>query len=177
MNDEKLENVTLALENSQDDQAKWLTFWLREQLFGISIANVEQIVSMQTITEVPEYPAFAKGIISLRGAIISVIDLRVRLGKPETEYSDHTCIIINRVGDEQIGFIVDGVDAVIDIPAECVSPPPKMGADGVNRYLTGIARITGDDMKEQVVLCLNAAKVLLEDELQALDRGKTKGTD
>lgn len=171
MSGNKLENVTQELEKSQDDlDKKWLTFWLQEQLFGLSIANVQQIVSMQIITEVPEYPIYAKGIINLRGAIIPVIDLRIRLGKPETEYTDHTCIVINSVGDEQIGFIVDEVDAVIDIPSEAISPPPKMGEDGVNRYLTGIARIANDDGKENVVLCLNAAKVLLENEFQQLHR-------
>lgn len=171
MNDNQLNDITQVLEGHQDDQKKWLTFWLQEQLFGVPITNVEQIVSMQAITEVPEYPAYAKGIISLRGAIISVIDLRIRLGKPEKEYTDHTCIIINSVGDEQLGFIVDEVDAVIDIPSGAISPPPKMGEDHVNRYLTGIARIFDDEKKESMVLCLNAAAVLRQDELNALKAG------
>lgn len=172
MDDEKLENASLMLEKNLTDRKKWLTFWLQEQLFGISITNVEQIVSMQTITEVPEYPVYAKGIINLRGVIIPVIDLRVRLGKTEKQYTDHTCIIINSVGDEHIGFIVDEVESVIDIPAETISTPPRMGEDGVNRYLTGIARVMNEDMKEDIVLCLDASRVLLEDEFKILDTEK-----
>lgn len=169
MENNELEQAVSALEENKDNlKLKWLTFWLDKQLFGVSITNVEQIVSMQAVTEVPEYPAFAKGIISLRGAIIPVIDLRLRLGKTEIQYTDHTCIIINRVGNEQMGFIVDEVDAVINIPSQVISTPPKMGDEGVNRYLTGIARVSEDGLNEKIVLCLNAAKVLREDEAQAL---------
>lgn len=174
MKDEKLENITLELEESRSDlDKKWLTFWLQKQLFGVSIADVEQIISIQSVTEVPEYPKYAKGVINLRGAIIPVIDLRIRLGKPEAEYTDHTCIIISRVGDEQLGFIVDEVDAVIDIPTEAVSAPPQIGENKANRYLTGIARVMDEDQKESIVLCLNAARVLREDEVQALENRKT----
>lgn len=169
MNDFIIEQVNQELnENRSDLDEKWLTFWMEKQLFCVSIAGVEQIVSMQSITQIPEYPPYAKGIISLRGAIIPVIDLRLRMGKQEIEYTDHTCIIINRVGDDQLGFIVDEVDAVIDIPAQAVLPPPKMGDDSVNRYLLGIARITQENDKETMILCLNAAKILRDDEVGSL---------
>lgn len=172
----KLESIQSALDARQDDiRQKWLTFWLQGQMFGVSIAHVEQIISMQSnITAVPEYPSYAKGVINLRGSIIPVVDLRVRLGKPETAYTDRTCIIVTSVGDEQIGLIVDEVDAVIGIPSEVVSPPPKMGEDGVNRYLTGIARVTGEDGKEQVVLCLDATKVLRAQEFETLSKGRSQ---
>lgn len=91
------------------------------------------------------------------------------MGKAEMQYTDHTCIIINHVDNEQMGVIVDEVDAVIDIPGEMISLPPKMGDDGVNRYLTGIARVSEDGLKEKIVLCLNVAKVLRDDEFQALN--------
>ena len=169
MESNKLEQAVYSFEEKRDKvEIKWLTFWLDEQLFGVSITNVEQIVSMQPVTEMPEYPAYAKGVINLRGSIIPVIDLRSRLGKIEIQYTDHTCIIISRVDSEQLGFIVDEVDAVIDIPDDVISLPPKMGDDGVNRYLTGIARISEDGMKEKIVLCLNSAKVLLDDEQRCL---------
>lgn len=167
-NEQVFQAVQMLEESKSQMEGKWLTFWMDKQLFGVSIANVEQIVSMQPITEVPEYPAYAKGVINLRGSIIPLIDLRLRLGKQEMEYNYHTCIIINRVCQEQLGFIVDEVDAVMDIPDEAVSPPPKMGEDSVNRYLTGIARVAGDDGGEMLVLCLDAAKVLDPDQLQVL---------
>lgn len=178
MENESIEQAALDLEESKAAlDEKWLTFRLEKQLYGVSIASVEQIVSIQPVTAVPEYPDYAKGVINLRGAIIPVVDLRARLGKPEAQYTDHTCIIINRVNREQLGFIVDEVDAVIDIPKEAISLPPSMGDDGVNRYLTGLARVTGDDAKEKIVLCLEASMVLAENEVQALESTHRIKTD
>lgn len=169
MQGEQMNQATQMLEeNKSEIEGKWLTFWMDRQLFGVTIANVDQIVSMQAITEVPEYPHYAKGIINLRGSIIPLVDLRLRLGKPEMEYNDHTCIIIISVGNGQLGFIVDEVDAVTAIPQQAISPPPKMGGDATSRYLTGVARISHDDGTEKIVLCLDAAKVLLEDEFISL---------
>ena len=164
-------NVSVDQQSNPDLEGKWLTFWVDGQLYGSSIALVEQIVSMMPITEVPEYPYYAKGIINIRGSIVPLIDLRLRLGKEEAEYTDHTCIIICRLEDSPIGFIADSVDAVLTIAPEQITPPPKMGEDGANRYITGIARIPSDDgAEETLVLCLDTTKVLLRDELNELIR-------
>lgn len=165
------EHTTTEMEHSmaenKDLLEKWLTFWLDGQLYGSSIIHVEQIVSMMPITEVPEYPYYAKGIINIRGTIVPLIDLRLRIGKPEVEYTDQTCIIICRINENQIGFIADSVDAVMTIQPEMISPPPRMSDEGSARYLSGIARITSDD-GEKLVLCLDTTKVLLDNELDLL---------
>lgn len=162
-------NVNPEMQVNPDLDGKWLTFWLDNQLYGSSIVHVEQIVSMMPITEVPEYPHYAKGIINIRGEIVPLIDLRLRLGKKETEYTDHTCIIICRLQEHPIGFIADAVDAVRVIDPGMISEPPHMGEESVNRYLTGIARIPSDDgSPETLVLCLDTTKVLLRDEVDEL---------
>ena len=165
------EYSTTAAENVMDENKdlleKWLTFWLDGQLYGSAIVHVEQIVSMMPITEVPEYPPYAKGVINIRGAIVPLIDLRLRIGKAEAEYTDQTCIIICRIDDNPIGFIADAVDAVMTITPEMISSPPKMGEDGSARYLIGIARIAAED-GEKLVLCLDTTKVLLDNELDLL---------
>lgn len=161
---------TTAVENNPELENKWLTFWLDGQLYASSILHVEQIVSMMPITEVPEYPHYAKGIINIRGAIIPLIDLRLRLGKAEAEYTEHTCIIICRIGEDPIGFIADSVDAVISIRPEQMSPPPQLSDEtSTSRYLTGVARIGGEDgTQEKLVLCMDTTRVLLRDELEEL---------
>lgn len=169
MENEQLKQAAQMLEESKNEmEEKWLTFWMDRQLFGVAIANVEQIVSMQPITEIPEYPAYAKGIISLRGNIIPLIDLRLRLGKPEAAYNDHTCIIIINTQNGQFGFIVDEVDAVSDIPFSVITQPPRMGEDTANRYIVGVARVLGEDGKERIILCLDAALILREEEYETL---------
>lgn len=85
--------------------------------------------------------ALRQGIIDLRGSIIPLVDVRLRLGKPEREYDERTCIIVINVGERLFGLIVDEVDEVSTIPADRVSQPPKLGGDGTTPYLTGIARL------------------------------------
>lgn len=170
MDKELLTDVSKSAEEvDRDLMDKWLTFWIDGQLYGASVVYVEGIISMMPVTTVPEYPDYAKGIINLRGSIIPLIDLRLRFGKPEAEYTDKTCIINCRVGENQIGFIVDEVDAVIDIPEDRVSNPPRMVEDLDKRYLTGIARVVNEATnQEKIILCLDVTKVLCREEISGL---------
>ena len=165
------ETDTTVEEMQQEPLEKWLTFRLDSQLYGASILHTEQIISMMPVTVVPEYPAYAKGVIDLRGMIIPVIDMRLRFGKPEAAYTERTCIITCRMEEDLIGFIVDEVDAVIDIDRDAISPPPRVSEDPNARYLTGIARVSGENgAKEKIVLCIDVTKILRREELQTLIR-------
>lgn len=162
MNEMVLEQEMLAVDHTEMD-GKYLTFFTEGQLFGIPIADVVQIVGIQEITVIPEFPQYAKGVINLRGSITPVIDMRLRLGKQEKEYDERTCIIVTQIREKAIGFIVDAVDAVTSIEDDNISPPPRVGADGSSVYLTGIARHEG-----KVVLLMNSAKILSDDVMQNL---------
>ena len=144
-------------------KGKFLTFWTDQQLFGVPIADVVQIVGMQNVTEIPEFPSFAKGIINLRGSIIPVIDVRLRFGKPEKEYDERTCIIVTNIDDALMGFVVDSVDSVTDIDDERISPPPKLSGGQERDYLTGIAKL-----ENTVVLLISTTKLLGSDELAVI---------
>lgn len=148
-----------------DTEGQYLTFFSDQQLFGIPIADVVQIVGMQKITEIPEYPAYAKGIINLRSLVIPVIDIRIRLGRPEMGYNDRTCIIVANIQESYFGFIVDEVDEVTHIDPSAISQPPKVSEDTVNRYLTGIAKL-----EEKIVLLIDPAKILRDEEYAALSQ-------
>lgn len=165
----KVSNAVELEKTNPDLVDKWLTFWLDGQLYGASIVHVEQIVSMMPVTPVPEYPVYAKGVINIRGSIIPLIDLRLRLGKPEAEYTDQTCVIICNIDGHLIGFIADSVDAVLTIPESAVSAPPRMHEGRKGDYLTGIARLVAEDGgQDKLVLCLDTQKVLLEGDLDVL---------
>ena len=148
-------------EKSSDEMyGKYLTFWTDDQLFGIPIADVVQIVGVQTITKIPEFPEYAKGIIDLRGSIIPVIDVRLRLHKQEIPYNERTCIIVTNIQENLIGLIVDAVDEVANIEDENISDPPKITKDTTNAYLIGIAKL-----QNKVVLLLDSEKILNDDEI------------
>lgn len=157
---EKEPPKTSAPQNFDEASGRYLTFWTDNQLFGISIAAVEQIVKMQRIISIPEFPDYAKGIIDLRGNIIPIIDVRLRLHKQEVPYNDRTCIIVTNIQQNLIGLIVDSVDEVTKLDKENISAPPKISADNVNAYLTGIAKFD-----EKIILLLNPDKILEDDQL------------
>lgn len=148
--------TTSAVVPDNELRDKYLTFWADQQLFGVPIADVMQIVGMQEITQVPEYPYYAKGIINLRGEVIPVLDMRLRLGMSEVDYHDRTNIIVINHNDSLSGIIVDGVDEVTTIPADRIAPPPSVSNDSTNQYLKGIARYQNlNDTAEKTVLLLD----------------------
>lgn len=156
--------VETLLTNTETEEmeGKYLTFSTDGQLFGIPISEVVQIVGVQEITEIPEFPSYAKGIINLRGNMIPIIDVRLRFGKKEVPYDQHTCMIVTSIQGAQVGFLVDGVDEVANIAEEDISAPPKLNSgDSGAVYLTGIASQGGKN-----ILLLDAAK-LLSDEVLA----------
>lgn len=155
--------------DNEEIRGKFLTFWTDGQLFGIPIAEVVQIVGVQDITTMPDYPAYMKGIIHLRGSVIPLMDVRLRLGKAEEAYTDRTCIIITNICNTYFGLIVDGVDEVTHIDDAQISPPPQVGSESENKYLTGVATLeSGKDKTEKIILCMDVNKLLGENVLAAL---------
>lgn len=149
--------------DTDEMKGKYLTFWTDGQLFGVPISDVVQIIGIQDITPLPDSPVYAKGVINLRGNIIPVIDVRIRFSKPEAEYGEHTCIIVTKIEENFIGFIVDSVDEVATIEDDQISPPPHVSADRANAYLTGIGKL-----RSKVVLLLDTAKILNQTEFEAV---------
>lgn len=130
-----------AEESSFTDEMKnmYLNVTVGEEIYGIEIRHVLQIIGMQQINEMPEMPMYMRGFITLRNEVIPVASMRMRFGMPEEEYSDRTCIVVTHVGDRQIGLIVDGIKETLTIDPENISPQPTTGAS--NPYVTGVAQL------------------------------------
>lgn len=159
MSDVNTELINAEIENNSEMKGKYLTFWTDSQLFGIPIAEVVQIVKVQEITEIPDFPLYAKGIINLRGTIIPVIDVRLRLHKEEADYSERTCIIVTNINEVYIGFIVDNVDEVTDIDDVNISVPPKISDDYSNTFITGIGTLDN-----KVILLIDVIRLINDDD-------------
>ena len=153
------------LEQEEDTQKnKFLTFAVGNEVYGIEIKFVTEIIGIQQITQIPEVPNYVKGIINLRGKIIPVIDVRLKFKKEPIEYSDRTCIIVIDIQTLSVGFIVDNVSEVLVIPEENIVPPPENKTGFSNRYIKGIGKV-GNDVK----LILECEKLLSEDEIDKLE--------
>ncbi|MEG3006703.1 MAG: chemotaxis protein CheW [Oscillospiraceae bacterium] len=145
---------------------KYLTFLTDNQLFGVSIAQIMQIVGMQEITPIPEFPKYMKGIINLRGNIIPVMDMRLRLNRDEISYNERTCIIVANIQEKFVGLIVDEVDEVRNISQENVSLPPKVKSNE-NNFVSGVAKL-----ENKIALILDLLKILNFDEINDIVTNK-----
>lgn len=158
------------IEKEEDTQQdRYLTFSLGNQIFGIEIKFVTEIIGIQPITEVPEMPDYVKGIINLRGKIIPVIDVRLKFRKDPAEYNDRTCIIVIDIHEISIGLIVDNVAEVLTITGENIVPPPDYRTGFQNRYIKGIGKSDKD-----VKLLLDCDKLLKEEEIEDIRQMENK---
>lgn len=156
-----------AAKSLSDREGKYLTFTLAEEEYGIGILKIKEIIGMMPITSVPKTPRFVKGVINLRGKVIPVIDLRLRFGIKELEYTERTCIIVveieGQTGIVLIGIVVDAVSEVLNIKSEDMENTPSFGAKLDTRYILGMAKIEGG-----VKILLDIDQVLNREEFSAL---------
>ncbi|MFD2611375.1 chemotaxis protein CheW [Paenibacillus gansuensis] len=158
------ESSSEIMDWEEDTQkGKFLTFTLDQEDYGIEIKYVTEIINMQPITVVPEVPAYMKGIINLRGAIIPVMDVRLRFMKTPREYNDRTCIIVVQFEGTSIGLIVDSVAEVLNIPEEQIVEPPQLGQIN-RRYIRGIGKVN-----HAVKLLLDCTRLLHDDDLLSFE--------
>ncbi|MPM18624.1 Chemotaxis protein CheW [bioreactor metagenome] len=136
---ETLEKL-LDLETEDVMKGRFLSFQIGGELYGIEIRTIVEIIGIQPITEVPEMPAYVKGIINLRGSIIPVMDVRLRFKIAPRDYDDRTCVIVIQLGTAQVGLIVDGVSEVLSIADEDISDRPHIGGAAGGGYIRRIGK-------------------------------------
>jgi purine-binding chemotaxis protein CheW len=160
-------DVALASEESylqtlrgQDEQkaevlCEWLTFRLGSEEYALDIAGVSEIIKLREITDIPRVPEFILGIISLRGIIVPIFDLKKRLKLGVGELTPASRIIVCQWGERSAGLLVDSISQVVRIPAGGVESPPAV-LSGVDReLLNGVGRIQG-----RMLILLDLANVL-----------------
>jgi purine-binding chemotaxis protein CheW len=147
---------------------KYLVFELGKEEFGIRVLKVREIMGIQDITSVPHTPAHVKGVINLRGKVIPVVDLRLKFGLPEQEYSARTCIIVVQLkgdaGPMLMGIVVDGVAEVLNLAAADIEDTPDFGDGTATPFLLGMAKVKG-----KVKMLLEIDQVLTSQDLCLLD--------
>lgn len=145
---------------------KYLVFELNGEECCIQVLKVREIMGIQDITAVPQTPSYIRGVINLRGKVIPVVDLRLKFGLPEAEYTQRTCIIVVQVQKETsllMGIVVDSVAEVLNIVAADIEDTPNFGQGVSMPYLLGMAKIKG-----RVKLLLDIDEVLTSQELHGL---------
>jgi purine-binding chemotaxis protein CheW len=137
----------------KEDASQYLTFSLGDEVFAMDIRSVREIIQHGAMTIVPLMPAFVRGIINLRGAVVPVIDLQSRFGRDTAKIGKKTCVIIFDVGAEgdkvELGLLVDAVSEVIDIAPSQIEPPPQFGTTIAREFIRGLGKV---DAKFIVIL-------------------------
>ncbi|TXC65142.1 chemotaxis protein CheW [Piscinibacter aquaticus] len=124
-----------------------LTFQLGEEVFALDIRSVREIIQHGSMTGVPLMPAFVRGVINLRGAVVPVIDLNARFGRTPAQVGKKTCVVIfdaERDGERtELGLMVDAVSEVVDLPADAIEPAPSFGTAVGREFIRGIGKLDG----------------------------------
>lgn len=143
---------------------RYLTFYLEDELYGMDIMSVQEIIAMMKTTKVPKTPKCVKGVMNLRGNIIPVVELRSKFEMPEKEAGMYTAIVIVKIDGTSIGFVVDRVEEVVTMGEDQLSEPPKFGAAVNASYLKKMAQ-----NGKEVIMILDLNSIFADDELAGLE--------
>ena len=153
--------------------AQYLTFSLDREQFAVDIGSVREVLEFSAATKVPRTPDFMRGVINLRGSVVPVIDLRLKLGLSRTENTIDTCVIIIEVdaGGEKLvlGALADSVQEVIELDPKSIQPPPRMGTRVNIDFIRGIGK-----RDEQFIMLLDISRVLTDVEMRAVGLNATE---
>lgn len=135
------EQISGDLEHSQDGQ-QYLSFLLEDEEYGIDILRVQELRGWAPVTPIPEMPDYLRGVLNLRGAIIPVIDLRLRFGLSAIEYGPTTVVIVIKVqhdnGERIMGIIVDAVAETYTLSSDQIQVSPQIGGVINSEFITGL---------------------------------------
>ena len=151
----------------QVDAGQYLTFLAADEIYAISILDVQEIIEVGRMTRVPMTPDYIRGVINLRGSVVPVVDLSARLGKPVSTLSKRSCIVLVEVtaGEEHqsLGMLVDEVREILEIGLDDLQPAPAFGTDIRTDFIQAMGRVD-----EAFMILLDVNHVLSVNELARL---------
>lgn len=141
--------------NNAMSESQLVVFDLASEHYGVDIADVREIMRMQTITKVPGAMIYIEGVINLRGKVLPVLDLRKRLGLHVGDLTEESRIVVIDIKAGEVGVIVDAVTEVLRVPNAAIEGPSSMLAQGNSDYLRGIAKLS-----DRLIILLDLNKLL-----------------
>jgi purine-binding chemotaxis protein CheW len=152
---------------------QYLTFKLSEEMFGVDVVQVREILDFIKITKVPQTPDFMCGVINLRGNVVPVIDMRLKFGMEKTETTVDTCIVVMEVNfDEEttvLGALVDSVQEVVELGPDEIEPAPRIGTKLKTDFIKGMGKRDG-----KFIILLDIDKIFSTEELIVVKHSQTK---
>ena len=160
-----------TIEKIAGETKSFLSFKLAEEHFTIPVMKIMEILEVPKITKVPQSPNFLVGVINLRGAVLPVIDTRIKFGMPQIEYTINTCILVLslEVNDEElvVGALVDSVSEVFELDEGMIKPTPTIATKYRADYIQGMIQ-----ENDQFMMVLNIDKVFSSNDLESISESK-----
>ncbi len=151
-------------ESVQEEVRQILTFLLNGQDYGLELIKVQEIRGFTQITPIPNMPPHIKGVMNLRGSVLPVIDMRLKFGMQQIDYTKFTVIIIAHSCGKSVGLIVDGVSDVLSASSDKIQPSPDFGDATDTRFVQGLLK-----SGEHLVVLLDLERLLAEAEVRVPD--------
>lgn len=149
------------------EAAQYLTFSLDDEIFGLDIYKVREVLDFTALTKVPRMPEFMSGVINLRGRVVPVIDMRLKFGMTKAEMSVNTCIIIVEIdldGETTVlGSLADSVQEVLELDSSRIEPPPRIGTRLRTQFIKGMGK-----RDDQFIILLDIDRVFSSDDIAAV---------
>jgi purine-binding chemotaxis protein CheW len=150
---------------AEEDYTQFLTFLIGRETFAVGILDVNEIIEISEMTNVPMTPDFIRGVINLRGSVVPVVDLSARLGRGQSEISNRSCIVLVQILADQetsqtIGMLVDEINEIVEITGSNIQPPPNLGDDINTDFIQAMGRVD-----ETFIILLDIDHVLTREEL------------
>lgn len=131
---------------------EFITFRLGPEEYGVPILNVQEIRSYEKPTRISNAPDIIKGVINLRGVVIPIIDLRIKLNCPEVEYNEFTCVILINVNNRTVGIVVDTVSDVVKLYSGDIKPAPPLTTSIHAQFINGIGCTSNNGLNRMIIL-------------------------
>lgn len=142
---------------------QFVTFILMDEVYGINVMQVQEVLRITEIAPVPGAPSYVLGIINLRGNVVTVIDTRTRFGLPTTETDDASRIIVIESEKQVVGILVDAVAEVVELRESEIDAAPNVGTEESSRYIQGVAT-----MEDRLLILVDLNKLLTDEEWQEI---------
>ncbi len=153
--------------NAATESSQYLTFKLDQELYAVEISKVREVLELTAVTKVPRTPDFMRGVINLRGNVVPVVDMRLKLGLTQTEKTVNTCVVITEIDVEGektvLGALADSVQEVIELDAAQIVPPPRMGGHIDTDLIRGVGK-----RDDHFILIIDISRAFSAEEMRAV---------
>ncbi|MDH5338229.1 MAG: chemotaxis protein CheW [Rubrivivax sp.] len=156
----------------QARRGEYLTFRLGGEEYGIDILRVQEIRSYEPPTRIAKAPPYIKGVVNLRGVIVPIVDLRLKLGCDSAEYNGFTVVIVLNVRGRVLGAVVDSVSDVLELGQDHIKPAPQLRTAVGGDYITGIGSIQqaeGDAARERMLILIDIEGLMSAQDMGLMD--------